>query len=62
MSEREGPQRERGATVAVRPEGRGWDSRAERALSEREGPPRERGATMAVRPEGRGRDSRGERA
>jgi hypothetical protein len=31
VSEREGSQRERGATTAVRPEGRGPDSREERA-------------------------------
>jgi len=35
MSEREGSQRERGATAAVRPEGRGPGTREERALSER---------------------------
>jgi predicted TIM-barrel fold metal-dependent hydrolase len=43
MSEREGSQRERGATTAVRPEGRGPDGREERASSEREGSQRERG-------------------
>ncbi len=31
MSERESPQRERGATTAVRPEGRVLDCREERA-------------------------------
>jgi len=36
VSEREGSQRERGATTAVRPEGRGPDSREEREMSERE--------------------------
>ncbi len=41
MSERESPQRERGATTAVWPEGRGPGSQEERALSERESPQRE---------------------
>jgi WhiB family redox-sensing transcriptional regulator len=36
MSEREGPQRERGATRAVRPEGRGPDRAEEREMSEPE--------------------------
>jgi hypothetical protein len=49
MSEREGSQRERGATTAVGPEGRGPDSREERALSEREGSQRERGVMRAGR-------------
>jgi cysteine desulfurase len=61
-SEREGSQRERGATAAVRPEGRGLDRREERAQGEREGSQRERGATAAVRPEGRGLDRTEERA
>jgi hypothetical protein len=74
MSEREGSQRERGATAAVRPEGRGLDRPEERGMSEREGSQRERGvgprrkreafslgpATAAVRPEGRGLDRREE--
>ena len=41
LSEREGSQRERGATTVVRPEGRGPNHREERAQ-------RERGATTAV--------------
>ncbi len=61
MSERERPQRERGATTPVRPEGRGGRRREERELSEREGPQRERGATTPVRPEGRGGRRREER-
>jgi len=76
MSEREGAQRERGATTVVRPEGRGPDQREERAPSERESAQRERGlgprrereefspgpATTVVRPGGRGRDHREEPA
>jgi hypothetical protein len=38
LSEREGSQRERGATTAVVPEGRGQHRREERALTEREEP------------------------
>jgi len=63
MSEREGSQRERGsgprrkreaislgpATTAVRPEGRGPDSREERAVRERAGAQREPGATRPGR-------------
>jgi 4-hydroxy-3-methylbut-2-enyl diphosphate reductase len=62
VNEREGSQRERGATTPVRPEGRGPDRREERAPSEREGSQRERGATTPVRPEGRGPHRREERA
>jgi hypothetical protein len=62
MSERERSQREREATTAVRPEGRGQDRREERAPSERERSQREREARTAVRPEGRGQDRREERA
>jgi dolichol-phosphate mannosyltransferase len=50
MSEREGPQRERGATRAVRPAATPGGPAEERAQREREGPQRERGATRAVRP------------
>ena len=53
MSEREGAQRERGATRAVRPEERRPDRREEREMSERDGSQRERGATTPVRPEER---------
>ena len=46
LSEREGPQRERGAKRAVTPAG----SAEERALREREGSQRERGARRVGRP------------
>jgi len=51
MSERGGPQREPGATTALRPEERGPDRQQEREQRERGGPQREPGATTALRPE-----------
>jgi hypothetical protein len=62
MSEREGAQRERGATTAGRPEGRGPHRREERAQREREGAQRERGATTPGRPAGQGPHRREQRA
>jgi hypothetical protein len=50
MSEREGAQRERGATWADRPALAADGLSGERAPSEREGAQRERGATWADRP------------
>jgi len=50
MSEREGPQRERGARRAARPALAPAGLSGERALREREGPQRERGARRAGRP------------
>jgi uncharacterized protein (DUF488 family) len=51
VSEREGSQRERGATTAGRPEAGGQDRWEERARREREGSQRERGATTVGWPE-----------
>jgi len=51
MSEREGSQRERGATRAGRSERARAGLSEERALSKREGSQRERGATRAGRSE-----------
>jgi WhiB family redox-sensing transcriptional regulator len=52
LSEREGAQRERGATTVARPEGRGPDHREERAPSEREGAQRERALGEPAAPGG----------